>query len=221
MNDCIQSLIQQEGGNSRADVNRRLNRMNEAQYQLAIVQEYIEMMRETNTCWSELELQHLVQYNLISYDVRIHLDGCEPLTYRLSNRGTNSRPKVYGTVDLWYGCAPESSCGHVMAVLPIVTNDDIYLAALSAVELPHGDMTHICGDMLAGTRSAEAASLSSRDDSSRPRSAAEEEIGIGARDLDGDLLNHAYTATAEPVSDADDTSEISPDAFMDEMFGLC
>ena len=79
------------------------------------------MMRETNTCWSELELHHLVQYNLISYDVRVHLDDSAPLTYRLLNRGTNSRPKVYGTVDLWYGCAPTSSCGHVMETDPRFT----------------------------------------------------------------------------------------------------
>ena len=95
-----------------------------------------------------------------------------------------------------------------MAVLPLESEDDMLVAALSAAEMPPGNMADIGPAMRAGAlggqqvRGADTASLSSNPGESQcPRSAAEREVAIGARDVNGDNINYspvqAVAATAE------------------------
>ena len=160
---CVESLVRQEARirakklgcskndpAARAAVMARLHRFNEPQKQLCIVQQHIEDMGTPNTCWSELEIKHLCDFNLIDYDIMVHFDGRRPELYKLRDRGTSTRPRFRGTVHVWYGCAPGADCGHVMALLPIRTDEDALLAASDLYEM--AGMSHICEMMRAGTK---------------------------------------------------------------------
>ena len=150
-------------------------------YARLIAHEYFELMARGNACWGEKELRDTTRWNLIDHNIRVHFNNHPCIEYELGNSLL-----CRGTIHLWYGCKPGARLGHVMAMIPCTNVLETLMSA--STDLPQGDWTGMSDGMHAGARDADDASLSSRGDSQRPRSAAEREIQIGLRDTNAQLL---------------------------------
>ena len=161
-------------------------------YARLIAHEYFELMARENACWGGKELRDTTRWNLIDHNIRVHFNNHPCIEYELGNSLL-----CRGTIHLWYGCKPGARLGHVMAMIECPNVLETLMSA--STDLPQGDWTGMSDGMHAGARDADDASLSSRGDSQRPRSAAEREIQIGLRDTNGQLLEH----TAPPFVGTD------------------